>query len=210
MFSKKPTPKEVLKQQNREIRKTQREVTRDYSQLERQEKSIEIEIKKAAKQGNKQLATQLAKQLIVIRNQKTRNIGVKSKVTAIGAQMNTMQSNVKMAESIGSATKVMGVMNKQMNVEAMSNAMQQFEKESIKMNMADEMINDTLDNLFDESGDEEEQDAIVSQVLDEIGIEFTKQMPNAPQTTMKGSSKQKVSSNEDKEIEDLLAQLKAS
>ena len=210
MFSKKPTSKEVLKQQNREIRKTQREVTRDYGQLERQEKAIEIEIKKAAKQGNKQLATQLAKQLIMIRKQKTRNVGVSSKVTAIGLQMNTMHSNVKMAESIGSATKVMGSMNKQMNVETMSNAMQQFEKESLKMNMADEMINETLDNLFDESGDEEEQDAIVNQVLDEIGIDFTKQLPSAPQTTMKGAAKSKVTSKEDKEIEDLLAQLKAS
>ena len=34
-------------------------------------------------------------------------------------------------------------------------------------------MNDTLESVFDESGDEEEQDAIVSQVLDEIGIEIT-------------------------------------
>ena len=34
-------------------------------------------------------------------------------------------------------------------------------------------VNDTLESVFDESGDEEEQDAIVSQVLDEIGIEIT-------------------------------------
>ena len=30
-----------------------------------------------------------------------------------------------------------------------------------------------MDEVFDDSGDEEEQDAIVSQVLDEIGIEIT-------------------------------------
>ena len=35
------------------------------------------------------------------------------------------------------------------------------------------LVNDTLESVFDESGDEEEQDAIVSQVLDEIGIEIT-------------------------------------
>ena len=34
-------------------------------------------------------------------------------------------------------------------------------------------VNDTLESVFDESGDEEEQDAIVSQVLDEIGIEIS-------------------------------------
>ena len=34
-------------------------------------------------------------------------------------------------------------------------------------------VNDTLDDIMNESGDEEEQDAIVTQVLDEIGIEIS-------------------------------------
>ena len=34
-------------------------------------------------------------------------------------------------------------------------------------------VNDTLDDMLNESGDEEEQDAIVNQVLDEIGIEIS-------------------------------------
>ena len=34
-------------------------------------------------------------------------------------------------------------------------------------------VNDTMDEIFDDSADEEEQDAIVSKVLDEIGIEIS-------------------------------------
>lgn len=34
-------------------------------------------------------------------------------------------------------------------------------------------VNDTLDDMLTESGDEEESDNIVSQVLDEIGIEMS-------------------------------------
>ena len=34
-------------------------------------------------------------------------------------------------------------------------------------------VNDTLDDIMNESGDEEEGDAIVNQVLDEIGIEIS-------------------------------------
>lgn len=34
-------------------------------------------------------------------------------------------------------------------------------------------VNDTLDEIFDESEDEEESQSIVNQVLDEIGIEIT-------------------------------------
>ena len=40
------------------------------------------------------------------------------------------------------------------------------------------LVNDTLESVFDESGDEEEQDAIVSQVLDEIGIEISGKVSN--------------------------------
>ena len=40
------------------------------------------------------------------------------------------------------------------------------------------LVNDTLESVFDESGDEEEQDAIVSQVLDEIGIEISGKVAN--------------------------------
>ena len=34
-------------------------------------------------------------------------------------------------------------------------------------------VNETLDSILDESGDEEEQEAVVNQVLDEIGIEIS-------------------------------------
>lgn len=34
-------------------------------------------------------------------------------------------------------------------------------------------VNDTLDEIFDESGDEEECQDIVNQMLDEIGIEIS-------------------------------------
>lgn len=34
-------------------------------------------------------------------------------------------------------------------------------------------VNDTLDDLFEDSGDEEESQDIVNQVLDEIGIEIS-------------------------------------
>ena len=44
-------------------------------------------------------------------------------------------------------------------------------------------VNDTLESVFDESGDEEEQDAIVSQVLDEIGIEISGKVSSLKKTT---------------------------
>lgn len=39
--------------------------------------------------------------------------------------------------------------------------------------MSSLVVNETLDSILDESGDEEEQEAVVNQVLDEIGIEIS-------------------------------------
>merc|ERR1719447_1725836 len=104
-FGKKPTADEVVKQQKKEISKTNRGLQRDMRELEREEKRLEMEIKKMAKIGNKQAATQLAKNLIAVRKQKSRNLGTQSKVTGVGHQMTAMNANVKMARSMGTATK---------------------------------------------------------------------------------------------------------
>ena len=42
------------------------------------------------------------------------------------------------------------------------------------------VVNETLDSILDESGDEEEQEAVVNQVLDEIGIEISGKVRRGP------------------------------
>lgn len=48
--------------------------------------------------------------------------------------------------------------------------MMEFEKQSQIMEMKDEVIQDTMEDMWDDEGEEEETDDIVNQVLDEIGI----------------------------------------
>ena len=128
---------------------------------------------------------------------------------------------MSMAKAMGQTAKTMGVMNKQLKLEDVQKTMQQFDKESTKMEMADELsmssayhltihslihplilssthlsihssihpfiysscylsihsfiylslVTDTLDSIL--SGDEDEEDEVIGQVLDEIGLEYT-------------------------------------
>merc|ERR1711872_143263 len=77
-------------------------------------------------------------------------------------------------------TKTMGNMNKMMNPQQVAKTMQEFSMANTKMEMTEEMMNDTLDDILADSDDEAEQDAVVSQVLDEIGIEISGKMGEAP------------------------------
>lgn len=210
LFRKKPTPREQMRQTDRVIRKTQRDMDRERADLDRQEKKLETEIKLAAKAGNKEAVTILAKQLVNLRKQKTKTYAVGSKMQAVGTQGKLMQSNMKMADAMATTTKSMVAMNKVMDPQKISSTMQEFERQNMKMEMTDEMISDTLDDILGESGDEEEQDAVVNQVLDEIGIDINSKLAKAPSARQDPlGATSKTAGVTDDDIERQLAELKA-
>jgi len=153
----------------------------------------------------------LAKQLVNLRKQRTRSYGMTAKVSAVSSQSKAMNSNMKMAQVMKSTTDTMTSMNKQIDPMKVAKTMQDFEKANAKMEMSEEMINETLDNMLDESGDEEEQDRIVSQVLDEIGIEISGKMSNAPSAHKGalGESSKTGKKLTDDDLESMLQNLKA-
>ena len=54
--------------------------------------------------------------------------------------------------------------------------MMEFEKQSEIMEMKEEMMNDAIDDAMCDEDDEEEGEAIVSQVLDELGLQIGDQL----------------------------------
>jgi len=75
-------------------------------------------------------------------------------------------------------------MNRSMNVMAVQRILQEFERESSAMDMKDEIMNDTIedaigtedDALGEGIGESEESDAILREVLDEIGVDLNQQV----------------------------------
>lgn len=105
LFGKKD-PKEEMREQNKVLRGAQRGIDRDRTQLDRQKKQLEIQIKKAAKDGNKQACVILAKQLVQLQKQDTRMIAASSKITGIKTHTTVMESNMKMAGAMKTTTDV--------------------------------------------------------------------------------------------------------
>ncbi|XP_046701278.1 charged multivesicular body protein 2Ba isoform X3 [Silurus meridionalis] len=198
----------IIKEQTKDLRGTQRQISRDRAALEKQEKQMEMEIRKMAKAGNRDACKILAKQLVQLRKQKNRTYSVSSKVTSMSTQTKVMNSQMKMAGAMSATAKTMQAVNKKMDPKKTLQTMQDFQKENLKMGMTEDMINDTLDEIFIESGDEEESQDIVNQVLDEIGIEISGKMVRAPSAgkNLPSASKTKAATISDEDIE---RQLKA-
>jgi charged multivesicular body protein 2B len=213
LFGKKKDLKEEMRDQNKVLRSAQRDIDRDKVQMEREKKRIELEIKKAAKEGNKQACTVLAKQLINMRKAENRQVQASSRIAGVKTQTQVMASNVKMAEAMKKTTDTMVNMNKLQDPMKTAQIMKEFQAQNMKMEMSDEMINDTLDGVLEGSDDEAEGDAIVNKVLDEIGIEMTGKLINAP-TPGKNNPGTSLATNDDdlvddKDIQDMLSKLKA-
>lgn len=76
-----------------------------------------------------------------------------------------------MMQSMKGATKLLGSMNRQMNLPALQRIAMEFEKENDIMDQRQEMMDDAIDDVTGLE-DEEEGEEVVNQVLDELNIDL--------------------------------------
>ena len=199
----------MVKKQNQELRKATRDIDRTKRDLDKQEKQLELEIRKAAKLGQNQICTTYAKQLVQLRKQKARLTTAGSQIGAVSSQAKVMQANNTLASAVATSSRTMAAVNRQMNPAQVMKSMRDFEQENAKMDMKGELMDDALASALDHSDDEAEEDAVVTQVLDEIGIDITGKLSAAPVAKRTGleapATSRKIT---DAELEAQLARLK--
>lgn len=187
--------KEVLRENKRMITRAVRELDRERTSLEREEKRLTIEIKKMAKEQQMGAVKIMAKDLVRTRSHVTKFIEMRSHLQSCGLKLQTVKSHQAMADAMKNTTKAMMKMNQAVNAPAISKMMAEFERENMKSEMMQEIMGEMMDDAMAEPGDEEETENIVSQVLDEIGITMGEEIPVGPAL---GSGTQTVASDPEK------------
>ncbi|KAI0807009.1 Snf7-domain-containing protein [Fomes fomentarius] len=182
LFGRTVTPAERLRQHQRALAKAQRELDRERTKLEQQEKKLIMDIKKSAKAGQMNACKVMAKDLVRTRRYVQKFYQMRTQLQAVGLRIQTLRSNQQMAEAMRGATRAMGAMNRGLNLPQIQRIMMEFERESATMDMKEEMMSDAVDDVMeDELEDEEEEgDKILKQVLDEIGVDLSQQLSEAP------------------------------
>ncbi|KAJ1568551.1 Charged multivesicular body protein 2b, partial [Nowakowskiella sp. JEL0078] len=90
-----------------------------------------------------------------------------------------INSQVAVSHAFVKRTKIMLAANKSMNIEKISQQALEFQKQSETMNTFEELLNDSFEGVLGDSDQETEGEEILSQVLDEIGIEFGQSLTGA-------------------------------
>jgi len=180
LFGKRKSPQEVLKQNRQALRKAERELNRENNRLGVREQQMVEDIKKSAKAGQMDHVRVMAKALVQTRNQRKKLMAGCTNIQSIGIKLQSLASQDTMAQTMRNVVGVMASMNRQLDLPQIQKIMSDFEHESEIMGMKEEIMNNAIDEVIGEQGEDEETDNIVEQVLDELGIELGGQLGNLP------------------------------
>lgn len=183
LFGRRMTPEEMLRQNQRALNRAMRDLDREKAKMEQQEKKIIMDIKKMAKEGQMDSVKIMAKDLVRTRKYVKKFMLMKANIQGVSLKIQTLRSQNSMAEAMKGVTKAMQNMNRQMNLPQIQRILQEFEKQSEIMDMKEEIMNEAMDDAMEDDGDEEETDAVVSQVLDELGLQLTDQLSGLPEAS---------------------------
>ncbi|CAD7944942.1 unnamed protein product [Amoebophrya sp. A25] len=160
---------EQMKLHKRQISKAIRELDREKNHLALQEKKTITEMKKLAKQGQVPTVKIMAKDLVRVRKHQSKFLTMKAQLQGVQMQLQTMKSTQAMTNAMQGVTKVMLQMNQDMDATAVQKIMKEFMTENERQQMTEEVLGDAIDEALGD--DEVEEETVVNQVLEEIGIE---------------------------------------
>ena len=179
-------------------------------ELDRQEKQLTMEIKQRAKTAggaNDPALKSLAKQMVQVRQQRTKLQSAKAQLGAMGMHATVTASQISAVTAIGSVTQSMATANKRMDMKETTKIMAQFQRENEAMNVKEEMMDDVLADAFDSEGVEEEAEQVTNQVLAELGVELDGKMVGLDAPTSKPQGE--LTGEEADALGDVLPDLKA-
>jgi charged multivesicular body protein 2A len=100
LFGAKKTPADLLREHKRSLDKAIRDLDRERTALQAQEKKLVAEIKRTAKQGQMAAVRVMAKDLIRTRHSVTKFYSLKSQLQGVSLRMQTLKSTQSMADAM--------------------------------------------------------------------------------------------------------------
>eukprot|EP00746_Dinoflagellata_sp_MGD_P165513 gnl/MRDRNA2_/MRDRNA2_94828_c0_seq1.p1 gnl/MRDRNA2_/MRDRNA2_94828_c0~~gnl/MRDRNA2_/MRDRNA2_94828_c0_seq1.p1 ORF type:complete len:214 (-),score=63.96 gnl/MRDRNA2_/MRDRNA2_94828_c0_seq1:481-1122(-) len=176
----KMTLEEQVRENKRSINRAIRELDRERNQLENQEKKLVNDIKAAAKKSQMSSVKIMAKDLVRTRKYQQKFLQSKSQLQGIGLRLQILKSQEALQRSMKEVTSAMKGINARMDPQAMTQIMQEFAAASDQMNLQQDLMEQAIDDSMEEGDDAEEEERIVGQVLEEIGVDVTGLMEGAP------------------------------
>jgi charged multivesicular body protein 2A len=146
--------------------------------LRREEQKAAVEMKRLAKQGQKGAVKQMARDVVRLRKSQERFLKLRSDVESLNSAMTNAAATQKLQLAMKNVSKTMALVSNQIKLPELQESLRKYQMEAQKMEMNQEMMDDAMDNALEH--DDDEEDELVEKVLEEIGLDITGALVDAP------------------------------
>ena len=171
--------KEVLRENERLIKRAINDLDKEIRNMEKEQAKIVADIKRNAKAGQMSAAKSLAKGYTRSKNYITKFIMMKTQLKGIALQMQTMNANHSMTTAMAGVTKALQQMNKNMDMSHLTKVLADYAKENEIADTKQGMMGDLIDDTLAQEDDPAQEDMLISQVMDELGIDLQASLAGA-------------------------------
>lgn len=177
-FFKKKSVKQIVQENQRILNKSIRELDREKNKLELNERKLISEIKILAQKNQNDACKTLANEVVFIRKNISQIYNTRAKLTGISMKLQSIKNTDMVAQAMKNSAKTMNKMNQTMKIPEIQRMFASFEKNTDMLDVKTEMVEDLVSDALDSEETTQETNSLVDNVLSEIGISLSGQMPS--------------------------------
>ncbi|CAH8827396.1 unnamed protein product [Trichobilharzia szidati] len=179
LFGRKKDVKAQINQMVSVLRREKYPLERDIQTHLRQQKQMEVAIRKCAKQSDMASAKVYAKEYAASKKAVARLYTALSQIDSVSMELRHLVAMSKLTAGIQKSTAVMTAMSSLVKLPEIQATMQNLSKEMMKAGIMEEMLDDTMESSF---GHHEEMDELAAAEVDKIIWDITAgQLGEAPE-----------------------------
>ena len=194
-------PPDPVREHRLELQRGARAMDREDLKVFRSEGLLKAEIERHARHARYDLCQSKARELIRLRAHRARLSKIKDHMTALDRQLATVQGGKQVQAVLLNATRVMATMNRSLDPRAIHRMLHDFERQSTALAMGQEVVEETLDSVFEVEGEGDATDDAMAAVFAELGLD--QHVPSHPRA-------EPLRPVSDAEMEARLARLRAA
>ena len=168
-----------FREHQRELRAGIRTLGREDVKAQRADTAYKLEIMKLARDQRLDLCKVKAREMIRHRAHRTRMGTIKFHMNTLAEQLTTMQSAQQLQAIMGKTTRLLQGLNRSMDPRAVHRMLGEFERQHAMMGDSQEVLQETLDSVFESENEAAETDDAMTQVFQELGLDMQGKL-NAP------------------------------
>jgi charged multivesicular body protein 2A len=174
-----PASQDSLRDYQRRIASGARGMEREIRRQDSQEKALERDLARCARDNNIEVATSKARELVRLRAHRGRLYSMKEHMTGLSQQLLTVQSSSRMQETLAATARMLHSLNARFDAPSVARMLADFERQNALITSKQEIVDDTLDSAFEVDGEADATNEAVLDVLQGVGLDLRGRLGSA-------------------------------